>query len=167
MKQKLILYLFVFSILIILFQFVNSKNIVRSYESELSKNIKLNQKLKDSIDVLATQIDELQYFNLDQNDDALAYFESEGYDINTLIPKIKDEFIALNEKALTDKPFVPHQVSKDRPMVLNHFKVLNHKWIIADFSDVEFWGEVLVRYNVTKDASIDFEILDSFIYPVN
>ena len=43
-------------------------------------------------------------------------------------------------------------------------KVLNHRWIIADFSDGEIWGEVLLKYFVNDDNSISFEVNQSLLY---
>jgi hypothetical protein len=43
-------------------------------------------------------------------------------------------------------------------------KVLNHRWIIADFSDGEYWGEVLLKYFVNDDQTITFEINQSLLY---
>ena len=40
---------------------------------------------------------DLMYFNLENNDDALSYFERDGYDTSELIPFIKDEIYKLNE----------------------------------------------------------------------
>ena len=46
----------------------------------------------------------------------------------------------------------------------NKVKILNHRWIIADFSDGEIWGEVLLKYFVNDDESIAFEVNQSLLY---
>jgi hypothetical protein len=43
-------------------------------------------------------------------------------------------------------------------------KILNHRWIIADYSDGEIWGEVLLKYFVNEDESISFEVNQSLLY---
>ena len=48
--------------------------------------------------------------------------------------------------------------------IINKVKVLNHRWIIADFSDGEIWGEVLLKYFVNDDNSISFEVNQSLLY---
>ncbi len=83
----------------------------------------------------------------------------------TLIPFIKDNLYALNEKAKTEHPLIPYMLSEDRPMVINHVKLLNHKWIIADFSDGKYWGELFIKYEVRDGKELNFELLDSFLYP--
>jgi hypothetical protein len=41
---------------------------------------------------------------------------------------------------------------------------LNHRWIIADFSDGEIWGEVLLKYFVNEDETISFEVNQSLLF---
>jgi hypothetical protein len=48
--------------------------------------------------------------------------------------------------------------------IINKIKVLNHRWIIADYSDGEYWGEVLLKYFVNEDKSISFEVNQSILY---
>jgi len=48
---------------------------------------------------------------------------------------------------------------------INKIKVLNHKWIIADFSDGEFWGEIFLTYEITEDRQVKFNLVESFLYP--
>ena len=68
------MYLFIFSVLLIVFQYVNSKNIIDKYE----KDIKIfKSKIADNekeIAELQEQNFELNYFNIDRNEDALTYF---------------------------------------------------------------------------------------------
>ena len=48
--------------------------------------------------------------------------------------------------------------------VINKVKILNYRWIIADFSDGEYWGEVLLKYFVNEDGSKSFEVNQSLLY---
>jgi hypothetical protein len=43
-------------------------------------------------------------------------------------------------------------------------KILNHRWIIADFSDGEYWGEALIKYFINEDETVSFETFQSLIY---
>jgi hypothetical protein len=43
--------------------------------------------------------------------------------------------------------------------------VINHRWIIADFSDGENWGEVLLKYFVKENNTFTFEINQSLMFP--
>ena len=44
-------------------------------------------------------------------------------------------------------------------------KIINHRWIIADYSNGELWGEVLIKYFINEDQSISFETIESYLYP--
>jgi hypothetical protein len=48
--------------------------------------------------------------------------------------------------------------------IINKIKIINHRWIVADYSDGKLWGECLIKYFVNEDKSIDFETFQSLIY---
>ena len=52
-----------------------------------------------------------------------------------------------------------------RKMMINTVKLLNHKWIIADFSDGEYWGEIFLTYEITEDKELKFNLVEYFLYP--
>lgn len=60
MKGKLFMYAFVFAFLLIVFQYVNSKNIFESYQVKMTKHIEREQVLKDSIKHLNQELVELK-----------------------------------------------------------------------------------------------------------
>ena len=164
MKQKIFMYLFVFSILVVVFQFVNSKRVFEDMNHKIG-NYKIQfEKYKDSVLVLNNNIEKASYFSLEKNEDAITYFENEGYNIDKLIPFIKDELYRLNE-AEGQHPLVPYAASEGRKILINTVKILNHKWIIANFSDGEYWGEIFVTYEITKDRAVIFNLSESFLYP--
>jgi len=164
MKQKIFMYLFIFSLLLSLFMYVNSKNV---FEDQNSRIEKLETKItayKDSIVSLSDANYDLSLFNLEQNDDALTYFEEQGYDTVTLIPLIKNELFALNE-AKGEHPLIPYAGTGGNKMLINSIRMLNHKWIIANFSDAQLWGEMFFTYEVI-DGELKFKLVDSFLYPM-
>lgn len=166
MKQRIFMYLFIFATLIVLFQYVSSKRII---EVQNKKNIGLEKQVatyKDSISVLENDIYSLSHFNLERNEDAISYFERDGYKVDELIPFIKDEIYKLNE-VKGDHPLVPYAASEGRKLMINTIKLLNHKWIIADFSDGEFWGELFLTYQITEGKELKFNLVESFLYPLN
>ncbi|THD67832.1 hydrolase [Robertkochia marina] len=161
MKTKIFIYLFLFSALINLYQFVSAKNYV---DRETAKNDSLsiqNDKLQDSVQSLLLDRMDLQYFDLDNNDDAFAYYEH----LNMENPSryISDKLLETNEQS-GNNPLVPYDGMSGAPMKINKIKVLNHKWIIADFSDGKYWGEILIEYYLNDDQSIDFTTLDHLLY---
>lgn len=166
MKQKIFMYLFIFSMLLVLFQYVTAKRVLEDQGNQL-KNYKEGYTIfKDSISILHDEISNQSHFNLSRNEDAISYFEKEGYKVSELIPMIKDELYNFNE-AKGDHPIVPYVSSEGRRMMINTVKILNHKWIIADFSDGEYWGEVFLTYEVVNTKEIKFNLVESFLYPFN
>lgn len=155
------MYLFVFSALINLYQFVSAKRFV---EAEVTKNMRLtasNEKLNDSIHSLLLRQLELQYFDLEHNDDAFAYYEDSGLEDPTRY--ISDKLLETNETK-GDNPLVPYEGMSGSPMKINKIKLLNHRWIIADFSDGKYWGEILVEYYLNEDMSVDFTTIAHLLY---
>jgi hypothetical protein len=124
------------------------------------------ERYKDSVAVMQDEILDLSHFNLERNEDAISYFENKGYNVAELIPLIKDELYKLNE-AKGDHPIIPYAASEGRRMMLNTVKLLNHKWIIADFSDGQYWGEIFLTYQISEDKQLTFNLVESFLYPFN
>ncbi|MBC3758999.1 hydrolase [Hyunsoonleella sp. SJ7] len=164
MKQKIFMYLFVFSILLVLFQYVNSKRIFEDQNNKLEKAKAKVAMLKDSLATMNDSFLRQSHFNLERNEDAISYFEDEGHNVSALVPLIKDELYSLNT-AKGQHPVVPYASSDGKKMLINTVKLLNHKWIIADFSDGQYWGEVLLAYEVSKDEKVTFSLIESFLYP--
>lgn len=164
MKQKIFMYLFIFAMLLVLFQYVNSKNV---FEDQINKITKLEEKVtayKDSVSVLRDANYDLSLFELERNDDALDYFEDQGYDVSTLIPLIKDEIYSLNE-GNGEHPLIPYAGTGGNKMLINSIRLLNHKWIIANFSDAQLWGEIFFTYEI-NNGELKFKLVDSFLYPM-
>ncbi|MFD0988629.1 hydrolase [Mariniflexile jejuense] len=166
MKQKIFMYLFVFSILLVLFQYVNSKRVFEDMNHKLDGYKAQLTRSKDSIAVLQNENLELSHFNLERNEDAISYFENKGYNVSELIPMIKDELYKLNE-GKGEHPIIPYGSEEGRRMMINTVKLLNHKWIIADFSDGQFWGELFLTYEITEEKELKFTLAESFLYPLN
>ena len=59
--------------------------------------------------------------------------------------------------------FIPY-ATMDRTFLINKIKVLNHKWLIANFSDGTLWGELLIFFKIDKSGDISFEIKEHFLY---
>ncbi|WP_445732360.1 hydrolase [Mariniflexile sp.] len=166
MKQKIFMYLFVFSILLVLFQYVNSKRVFEQMDHKLDGYKGQLERYKDSVAVMQDEILDVSHFNLERNEDAITYFENRGYKVSELIPLIKDELYKLNE-VKGQHPIIPYASGEGRRMMINTVKLLNHKWIIADFSDGQYWGELFLKYELTEDNQLKFNLVESFLYPLN
>ncbi|WP_372917033.1 hypothetical protein [Salegentibacter sp.] len=165
MRNKILLYLFIFSALFAIFIYVNDKRILDSLQEDLANREVAIERLEAENRDLATENDQLRYFSLKENDDAISYFESMGVDSDEVIAKIEDELISKN-LADGDNELVPYD-GMEGNMRFNKINVLNHKWIIADFTDGTYWGEVFFSYEVGEDGQITFTREKSFLYPLN
>ncbi|MEZ4856018.1 MAG: hydrolase [Gelidibacter sp.] len=143
---------------------MNSKSVLESYEKQLTHLEKKEKAYKDSIATLQDQMTDLKLFDLKYNDDALDYFENQGYNALELIPFIKDELYKLNNYEGDDHPIVPYASMTGNKMMINNIRLLNHKWIIANYSDGKYWGEMLIKYTVSDKKELKFEVLDYLMY---
>lgn len=165
MKTKIFIYLFVFTFLLVIFQYINTKNTFEIYKTKLHKADQQAELYKDSIMSLQDEVLDLMYFNLENNDDALSYFERDNYDTSELIPFIKDEIYKLNQTK-NEHPLVPYVSMTGGRMLINKVRLLNHKWILADFSDGKHWGELFITYHIINKKQLKFNLVESFMYPI-
>ena len=157
MKKSLLLYGLVFSILINIFQIVNASNILKRSEEVSTISKKELKKDKDSI---ATLLDN-DNFSLTNNENAQDYYFE--YDVKALQNKVKEDLTAFNADKKGNK-YVSYDQIGENPFLINNIKILNHRWIIANFSDGKVWGEVLIKYFHNTDKPTDFETVETLIY---
>ncbi|WP_246285026.1 hydrolase [Winogradskyella wichelsiae] len=165
MKSKILMYLFIFSVLLLIFQYVNSKNILDKYEEDI---VKVKAKVADKekkISLLEDKNFELNYFNIDRNEDALAYFEAQGYNTDELVPAILDGLYSMNNYEGEDHPIVPYVSMTDSKLLINKVRILNHKWIIANFTDGKYWGEIFVTYSIDENNDLKYKLVEYLLYP--
>lgn len=165
MKQKIFMYLFVFSLLLVVFQYANSKRVFEDMNNKLGNYKAQTKKYKDSAKAMQQKVTDASHFSFDNNEDAISYFEAMGHTPEALKLLVREKLYELNFADAAEHPVIPYASSDGKKMLINTVKLLNHKWLIADFSDGEFWGEVLLRYFVNEDKTVDFEVAESFLYP--
>ena len=163
MKKNIFIYLFSFAALILVFQIVNSNKIMMDQQSRLEKKQSQLKVLKDSLKVEKRRFFENVYFSLDTNEEALVYFDDLGFPVTSMLIKdaIYDTNLLREEESL-----VPYAQMGGK-FLINKIKVLNHKWVIADFSDGTFWGELLIKYQVATDGVLTFTVVEHFLYSTN
>ena len=119
--------------------------------------------LKDSLKVEKRRFFENVYFSLDTNEEALVYFEDLDFPVTSA--RIKDALYDTNLLG-EEESLVPYAQMGGK-FLINKIKVLNHKWVIADFSDGTFWGELLIKYQVAADGTLTFTVVEHFLYATN
>ncbi|APY09564.1 hydrolase [Winogradskyella sp. J14-2] len=159
------MYLFIFSALAFIFQYVNSKNILDKYEKDI-KQFKTTIKTQEkTITELEDKNFELSYFSIDGNDNALDYFIAQGYDVDELIVAIKEGLYDTNHYEGEDHPIVPFVSMTNSKLLINKIRIVNHKWILANFTDGAYWGEIFVKYEIDENYDLKFKLVEYFMYP--
>tara|TARA_A100001011_G_scaffold330671_1_gene356633 strand:- start:2923 stop:3417 length:495 start_codon:yes stop_codon:yes gene_type:complete len=161
MKKNIILYMFVFTALILIFQLVNSKKVFEDLEGKLDVTKSLNKVLKDSIFKVQTLLEDQNDFNLESNEYALRYFEY--LNLQNIENHVKDMLYDTNLMSKKNE-LIPYAVM-DRTFLINKVKVLNHKWLVADFTDGTNWGEIFLTYEIDVVGEVSFELKEHFLYP--
>lgn len=154
------MYLFIFAAMIALYLFVSSNNKVNDLETRMEKQETAAVALRDSLTNARLKVLDMQYFSLENNDDALAYYEH--LRLNDPSRYIADKLLETNEQK-GDNPLVPYE-GMESDFKINKIKLLNHKWIVADFSDGKYWGELFLKYELKDDMGVDFLLIDHLLY---
>ena len=160
MKKNIFLYLFVFTALIALYLIVSGGKMSDVKDVKIEKLNTEVSALKDSVQNLNLKVLDMQYFSLENNDDALAYYEH--LNLNDPARYIADKLLETNERS-GNNPLIPYE-GMEGDFKLNKIKIMNHKWIIVDFSDGKYWGEVLLKYELKDDSGVDFTLIDHLLY---
>ncbi len=164
MKKSLLLYLFILVALLNVFTY---KYFSSEQAFEKSKSENTIKKLKDSLLYSSNKLVDANYFSLEKNENAQNYFNPDNakktIKIEKLIPFVTEKLLDLNANPKGNTYTGQDQIGANK-FIINKVKILNHRWIIADFSDGEYWGEVLLKYFVNEDETVSFETIQSFIY---
>jgi len=157
--KNVFLYGLVFSLLFNVFQYVNSTKILDAKDKEVEK-VKANLKIsRDSVMSLTTA----NYFSLESDEDAQEYFYSHELDYQKVAEKVKEDLLVLNENKKGNK-LIPYEPIDGKVFLVNNSKILNHRWLIAEFSNGDLWGQILVKYFVSPDKPTDFETVETVLY---
>lgn len=164
MKRSFLLYAFILLVLVNVFTYSFLSNEVKFEQERYQRTTK---RLKDSLNSLTNKLNDANYFSLEKNENAQNYFDTavanKTIAYEKLIPVVTEKLMDYNANP-KGNPYVGQDQIGANKFVINKVKVLNHRWIIADFSDGNMWGEVLLKYFVNEDESISFEVIQSLLY---
>jgi len=164
MKKSLFLYLFIIAILMNIFTFMYFSKRIVFEESQFSKT---NTKYKDSLTSVTAKLADAGYFSLEFNQNAQNYFDNANSEkfipYEKLIPYVTEKLMDLNANP-KGNPYIGQDQIGAQKFVINKARILNHRWIIADYSDGEYWGEVLLKYFINADETVSFETVQSLLY---
>lgn len=157
MKRSFLLYGFLFSVLINIFQYVNATRILNKSEKVVQQSKKQVKIARDSIKL----VNEQNFFSLEQNEEAQDYFHPA--DFMKVKAKVQEDINELNTAKKGNK-LVPYEPINGSNFIIDKVKFLNHRWLIANYSDGTVWGEVLIKYFHNEDKPTDFETIETVMY---
>ena len=159
------MYLFFFAVLFIIFQYANEKVIFGSQEKQIAALSEQLQVAKDSLKTTVTFVDDATYFTLQGNENAIEYIERLGLEAYDVEQMITDQVYDKNGNA-GGNPIIPLKgVNGD--FRINKIKFVNHRWILADFSDGSNWGEMIIEYFFDENNELELSPLSSLLYSSN
>lgn len=167
MKKSLFLYLFIIAALMNIFtyKYFTSKESSEQKAATETKDMNTPPKaLSDSIASLNDKLYDANVFSLENNDRAQNYLvENKVNDIPAFAEKVTQALLAFNDDKEGNK-YTDQVKMGEQKFIINKVKLLNHRWIIANYSNGTLWGEVLLKYFVEENGTISFEIMNSYLY---
>jgi outer membrane protein W len=164
MKNSFLLYALILALVFNVYTYMFLSKEV-TFEQEKYK--RTTTRLKDSLQSITNKLSDNNYFSLEQNENAQNYFESAKTDKirnhSALIPFVTAQLLDFNANP-KGNPYTGQDQIGANKFLINKVKVLNHRWIIADYSDGDYWGEVLLKYFINEDESVSFEVNQTFLY---
>lgn len=160
--KKVVFCLLILSVFYNVYQYVNANRIFEGKEKEFDIIKKRVDIVRDSVHLLQKDLIDADYFSLNQNETAQEYFPVKDYEAS--VQKIQNELLALNHQE-KGNPLVPYGPIDGNKFIINKIKILNHRWIIADFYAGNVKGELLIQYFISDNAPTEFNTLETVLYP--
>jgi len=157
------LYLFILAVLFNVYQYVNSNKILDAKEKEVKST---RDKLELTINSFTDSLNNTRYndyFDIEKDQDAQDYFYNKNLDYEKVMEKVNEDLVSMNAQPKGNS-LIPYEPIDGKNFVVNKAKILNHRWIIAEFSNGDFWGQILVKYFHNDDKPTDFETVETILY---
>ena len=159
MRNKIIQYLLIFISLIALYLFVSDMNKSEAFAASQERMSKRVDTLKDSIAQLVVEHTDNAYFSLAVNRDAQqAHPDFSPEELQNII----EDYILLSNDNPKGNPLFS---SLGPDWIINKIHVVNHQWILADFTNGTQWGDALFLYQVKANSKPRLRLLNHVMYP--
>ena len=76
----------------------------------------------------------------------------------------RQQLMATNITKDENHPLISYRPRRNAKFQINKIKLLNHRWVICDFSDGLDWGELLIKMTLNDDKTLSFDVLDQTLY---
>ena len=159
MRTKILQYLLIFISLIALYLFVSDLNKTEAFAASHERMTKRIDTLKDSIAQLVVDQTDNAYFSLAVNRDAQqAHTDFNPVELQNII---EDYILSTN-----DNPNGSSLLSSlGSDWIINKIHVVNHQWILADFTNGTQWGDALFMYQIKANGKPRLRLLNHLMYP--
>ena len=159
MRNKIIQYLLILISLIALYLFVSDLNKTEAFTASQERMTNRMEKLKDSIAQLITDQTEHAYFSLALNRDAQhAYPNLSPDDLQLLL----EAYLLEQNDASNGNPLLS---TIGKGCIVNKISIVNHQWLLADFTNGSQWGDALFQYQVNDNKQASLRLLNHVMYP--
>jgi hypothetical protein len=165
MRRSLFLYLFVFTLLLAVVIYTNGKRIADSKDEKITYLEDQLATAQGKVKSLASERNTEREFSLSTNEEALSYLENRGLNPSEVSEQVENELITRN-RANADNDLVPFE-GMEGHFRINKVKLLNHKWLLASFSDGSYWGDLFLTYEVNESGRIEVSTKEALLYPRN
>ena len=118
--------------------------------------------LQDSIRKLSEELSDARYFDIEYNEDSQYFFYENGIEDSEEF--VRQQLMATNITKDENHPLISYRPRRNAKFQINKIKLLNHRWVICDFSDGLDWGELLLKITLNDDKTLSFEVLDQTLY---
>lgn len=165
MRRSLFLYLFVFSLLLAVIIYTNGKRIADSKDERIHYLEEQLAATQGEVESFTTERNANRSFSLITNEEALSYLENSGLKPSEVIEKVESELINRN-RTDADNVLVPYE-GMEGHFRINKVKLINHKWLLASFSDGVYWGDLFLTYEVDDSGNVEISTKEAVLYPRN
>ena len=159
MRNKIIQYLLIFISLIALYLFVSDMNKSEAFAASQERMSKRVDTLKDSIAQLVVEQTENAYFSLAVNRDAQQAHPD--FSPTELQNFLEDHVLSTNDNPKGN----PLLSSLGSNLIINKIHVVNHQWILFDFTNGTQWGDALLYYQIKANGKPRLRLLNHVMYP--
>ena len=159
MRNKIIQYLLIFISLIALYLFVSDMNKSEAFAASQERMSKRVDTLKDSIAQLVVEQTDNAYFSLAVNRDAQqAHPDFSPEELQNII---ENHVLSTNDNPNGN----PLLSSLGSDWIVNKIHMVNHQWILADFTNGTRWGDALILYQINSNGKPRLRLLNHVMYP--
>lgn len=135
-------------------------------ESQDVAYLKLQAQLKECEmnSKVSTTDQTLTIFTLAQNQEALNHLDHTSMSAAAIEAAIYDQILELNaSKDHNGNPLISY-VGMNKGFMINDIHIVNHKWILANFTDHNRWGDAVIEYTIDSEGGITLTTVKETLY---